>query len=68
MVASVLWLGTYLLLGAAALWACYNTTSCLVRARAERNGRILAALGLPAGSSVRSASRYPATAGTAARR
>lgn len=69
MVASVVWLGTYLLIGAAAVWVCYNTRSCLVRSRAERNSRIVSALASPAQPPLRRAeTAVPAPVAPAIRR
>lgn len=50
MTGSLLWLGIYLTAGTVFLWVCYNTGTCLVRSRLERNARIVSVLATrPAG-------------------
>ena len=45
MAGSLIWLAIYLTAGIFVLWACYNTGTCLVRSRLNRNAQILSALG-----------------------
>lgn len=45
MAASLVWMATYLLVGAVLLWACYNTSACLHRARLHRDGIIVSLIG-----------------------
>lgn len=40
MAAPLIWLTFYLSAGALLLWACYNSSFCLVSTRVERNRRI----------------------------
>ena len=43
--APVLWLGIYLVIGVAALWACQSSSACRLHARLDRNQTIVSGLG-----------------------
>lgn len=49
MVAPVLWLAFYLFAGALTLLACYNSSTCRIGARLERNRIIVSGIGARTG-------------------
>jgi hypothetical protein len=57
MIEVALWLGFYLFVGVAALWACQKSSACRRQTRLDRNQRIVSGLASLFGTSGISAAR-----------